>query len=429
MKKLLFTFGLLALLLFLTACNTNQNPEDRNYFQGYEGVETRFADRDSPPRDLYYYSDTDDNRFDITVEVENQGASYARGGLYLSGYDPNMIHVRGINPDLSGFGTCGFSLGNVGFGEFGFEVQCDRASVRTGGSGLLIDVENVGRILNDIFETTGWEEGRVIGEPVENLDFTIDKSSTNNKYSLNFNLAGQNIDLEYASRGRLMLAMLPIDFTRNFGKEYILAGDTPRFPGGDMAVVPWEANIQNFPQGIDDTRQTFMVTNCYLYSTHASPVVCIDPSPHSQSEKVCNPLRYNPTNGQGAPVAVTSIQQENTPREAVFKIRVSNQGNGEVWSPGKISKCNPYTETRVTSKDKNRVWLGQVRVSGDPTRLDCVPDDVIRLDPDTESGVVTCKYDIPFQGVQSAYQTPLVVELWYGYEDTIRRTVTVKRAI
>jgi hypothetical protein len=70
-----------------------------------------------------------------------------------------------------------------------------------------------------------------------------------------------------------------------------------------------------------------------------------------------------------------------------------------------------------------------IRVSGDLQRLDCTPNDYIRLNPDTGEGIITCMYNIPYSGLRSAYETPLVVELWYGYSKTREKKVYIKRAI
>ena len=124
-----------------------------------------------------------------------------------------------------------------------------------------------------------------------------------------------------------------ISFQRNFGVEYLLAGNIPEFPGGDTMFVDFDANIANWPQGLDQTKQTFLVTDCYLYTTHAAPVVCIDPSPFSETKKVCKPIPYTGTKGQGAPVVVTGISQENTPRQARFTIQVQNSpAKSSTWT-------------------------------------------------------------------------------------------------
>ncbi|MFB6198457.1 MAG: hypothetical protein ABEI52_09360, partial [Halobacteriaceae archaeon] len=83
---------------------------------------------------------------------------------------------------------------------------------------------------------------------------------------------------------------------------------------------------------------------------------------------------------------------------------------------------------RATLQDKNKVILGIARVAGSSVPLDCVPRRTIHLNK-AGKGEVTCRYNLPFQGLKSAYRTPLVIELWYGYENTIRETVTIQRAV
>ena len=150
---------------------------------------------------------------------------------------------------------------------------------------------------------------------------------------------------------------------------------------------------------------------------------------HFQDRKVCTPRHFTGTKGQGAPVAVTLIEQENTPRQAVFRIHVKNVGGGQVYDPGKLEMCSPYFPGRVTNQDLNVIYIGDIRVSGDLQRLRCTPNNFLRLNPQTQEGIITCMYDIPFSGLRSAYRTPLVVELWYGYSKTMQRRVLIKRAI
>ena len=42
-------------------------------------------------------------------------------------------------------------------------------------------------------------------------------------------------------------------------------------------------------------------------------------------------------------------------------------------------------------------------------------------------GMITCRYDMEYQTAKSAYRAPLVLELWYGYSETQRRNVHIKR--
>jgi|GEM_PF-932683 len=427
---------LLLLILGLTACNRvprrRQSPfvnfEDNKYYRGIRGVEMAFV-QGMPPSRLYYYSDTPDNVFDVTIEVANVGSSWARGGVFLSGYDPTMIEFEGINPARSSGKACIIDIGNIGFGEFGGTLRCEDFFIGAGKGGTF----EIG--IRDLFGSNGPYAGRFDLERLFggiSLDVFYKKTAGDNKrLTIGFNHpdVGQ-WDVDYANHGRLLIAMLQgIDFSRSFGQEYLLAGDTYEYPGGELAYITFRGNIVNWPAGLDSAYTTFLATNCYLYATYAAPIVCIDPAPFSQDKKVCYPKPYTGTNGQGAPVAITYIEQENTPRQAIFTIHVQNVGGGQVYDPGKLEMCSPYFPGRVTNDDLNIVYIGDIRVSGDLQRLDCTPNDFVRLNPKTGEGIITCTYNIPFSGLRSAYQTPLVVELWYGYSKTKEKTVYIKRAI
>lgn len=430
-RGLLITIALLLLIILaLSACSriprTRQsqfiNFEDNKYYQGFQGVEMRFVPG-LPPYKMYYYGSDYDNNFDVNVEVANIGSSWARGGLFLSGYDPNMMDVAGINPSRSSGRACMIDIGNIGFGEFGGSLRCEDFFIGAGTGGTF----EFG--IQDLFGSNGPYSGKFSLEKLfSGIDiYHKETAGGQNRWSIGFNNPG--IDIAYANHGRLLIALFQgIDFARNFGLDYLLEGDTYEYPGGELAYINFDGNIVNWPPGLDQSYTTFMVTNCFLYATYAAPVVCIDPTPFSDDRKVCIPRTFTGTKGQGAPVAVTYIYQENSPRQAIFEIHIRNVGGGDVYDPGRLEKCSPYFPGRVTNEDKNVIYIGDVRVSGDLQRLECTPNDYVRLDPITGEGIITCSYIIPFSGVRSAYQSPLVVELWYGYSKTMQKKVLLKRA-
>jgi hypothetical protein len=81
----------------------------------------------------------------------------------------------------------------------------------------------------------------------------------------------------------------------------------------------------------------------------------------------------------------------------------------------------------------NVVYLGDVRIGNTGLRtasnaggMSCSPQ-IIRLDPKTGTGTTTCTYPIEYTQIRSAYETPLVIELWYGYSQDIQKDVVIKR--
>lgn len=168
---------------------------------------------------------------------------------------------------------------------------------------------------------------------------------------------------------------------------------------------------------VDSLRQTFKATACYKYRTIANAQVCIDPDPFgvAPEEKVCQVSDVS-MGTQGAPVAVTSAQQEISRDRVQFKVQVSNVGGGTVIAPdASINECH----TRLERNEIDRV---RINAEFSDRVLDCEPE-LIRLTGG--SGFAFCSYE-GFLG-DEAYETVLQVELDYGYRNSIQRDVEVRR--
>ena len=106
-----------------------------------------------------------------------------------------------------------------------------------------------------------------------------------------------------------------------------------------------------------------------------------------------------------------------------------------MYDPAWLEKCSPYYPGRVTPEDKNVVYLGDVRIGSmglddgaGSGGITCNPR-AIRLDPKTKTGSTTCTYPLEYANLKSAYQTPLTVELWYGYSKVTQQNIHIKRVI
>ena len=411
---------LIALLAVLVAACTSfrggQRPITGNerYFTGTQGVIARF---ENFPTRIYYYpgGTIEDNTFEVGVDVRNEGASFTRGGIYISGYDPNLIRVRGVEIAGGGLGSCGLNILSGG-GAWGLLFGCEGVQVGADTSGNWVaNIEHI----SDIF---GWDKDKI--------DLALRTSGSSSGSNINLDLNNPNLDWEYLGFGRFFLSYFSgISFTRTFGQEYNLYGDMPDTPGGEIDFKRFEGTIQGtqWPPGLDELKQNLVMTNCYFYTTHASPLVCIDPDPMSENVKVCRPGQHTWTNSQGAPVAITAIEQEMSKRKAIFRITIQNVGTGEIFDPGKLEKCSPYLADRVRAEDKNIVYVGDIRIGN--TRLtECTPDNAIRLI--NGRGTITCSYPLGLAtGLKTGYETPLVVELWYGYRETQMQQILIKRMV
>jgi hypothetical protein len=423
-------FLLVVSMLFLTGCqgllNNNQNYANRQYYIGSEGVRMYFPDSGSPPSRLYYYkakpaeSQQDANTFSVNVKLENRGASYVRGATFVSGYDPGLIVIDGVDIQKdNGPGNCivDFDIRTIVDSLFGGHLQC---------SGVIADwsSQNTWNLrISDIGRFIGFNSS-TIDSLLKGTDIKVGSTNGN----VNFGFSTASFDLDYFNLGKgLMLALSSIDLSRWYGKEYMLHGSTPEYPGGEQNLIEFSGHILNWPSNLDHTTQSFLITNCYAYATYASPDVCIDPNPFSQDRKVCIPQDIVYPNSQGAPVAVTRVQQEATPYSVIFTIYFRNVNKGKVLDVGYLERCSPYYPGTLDSRYTNTLRVWDVRIGSQHLR--CTPDtQIVRLDETKNEGEITCTYDLEYSKVRSAYKTPLIIEAWYGYMDTMSRDVYIKRA-
>ncbi len=441
----IFTLLLIGLLV-LSACDggfRNYNdPSKERFFTGTDGVEIRLQPNAPPSKFFFYKNDPNrpnsdlDNSIPIMVELHNRGAAYSKGGVFISGFDPNLIEIDAVpmtrQPALMPC-ALGFQFYE---GDFGGRVQCPPGTLFGANFGFDTNTNtwnfgaDFGSLLTDYL---GWPPGT--HAPIQVVHDSAGKEFVS--FGLNFgNVNDMSLGL-YGRRYMLIASMASmfnfIESSYPWGKPFTLEGDSYEYPGGEIDFIQWDAKIvsNRWPDGLDQKEENFMVTSCYLYATYASPHVCIDPVPYSDSPKVCRPrdISYS---GQGAPVAITRINQENTGREVIFTIDIQNKGKGTVFygSPGYFDTCNPWDARRVTSREKNMVFIGDVRIIGDNivNQLECKPSSrVIPLD-ERGTGRIICTYPLEYVQAKSAYQTPLVVELWYGYSESESRKVLIKRA-
>ncbi|MFH1506637.1 MAG: hypothetical protein ABIE94_06675 [archaeon] len=385
------------------------DPKRVKFYTGTEGVDIELQGG-TPPNTIYYDSQGD-NEFDIDVEVQNKGPSFTRGAIFVSGFDPDMMKFEGMNIREYTYRDCYLdweSFGNDGSIIFGCDDYFDFTGGNDGYWGLGLE-------LGDILQEMGIDLGE--------LDIEIGGQG-GDIHDLNINW--DNMNIEGSLHGKALTAIAPFGASLGeVGEPFFLKPDNYDNPGGDFEYITYHGEIDNWPEGLDDTYQTFLITSCYLYETYAAPLVCIDPDLYSGSKKVCAPGTQTWGGGQGAPVAVTKIEQETTPQKVFFTIHVANVGGGTVYDKWWLGKCSPYSQGRTTLNEQNVVNLAYVKIGKD--FLNCVPETQnIRLD-ESGRGQITCVYDIRYNTIKSAYNTPLIIALWYGYEEHTQKQVYFKR--
>ncbi len=180
-------------------------------------------------------------------------------------------------------------------------------------------------------------------------------------------------------------------------------------------------------KNIDRYPATILASVCYGYRTVASENICIDPNPYATTVErtVCvpGPVGYGT---QGAPIAVSSVDVEPTPRISRFRISIDNVGGGTVFKPGidYLMKCNPYHMRGLEFNEVDYVRLSKVEVAGKVITLGCKPVDN-EWNVKLINGHATVFCELGGLGSGPAYTTPLTIELDYGYRSTISTQVEI----
>ncbi len=394
------------------------------YYSGKTGVTAEFKNF---PRKVFYYEDDAVNSFDFGVNVHNEGTSLTTGATYISGYDPHFLEIEGqiISPN-EGWGDCNLDITGIGdtFADWSGMLDC---ALEGGGA---FDYQQRGESGTLNFQNFG-----LLGEQIglwddssgffDTLDFGVNWNEDGLEgLNFNFDVGSFSAQLYYHGTGFVAILVQLFDFSAGLGREYTLAADNNHFPGGGQEYLDYHADIKSWPPGLDEFSTDLLLTNCYGYVTYASPLVCIDPMPHTEQQKTCTAKTIT-MSSQGAPVAVTKIEQENTRKKSIFTIHIKNVGSGDVINWQNIERCSPYYPGALLSKHKNVVYTPKL-IKIENQVLDCNPEGTVRLDENGE-GIIVCTYELEYINLQSAYKTPLIIEFWYGYQETDRESILFKR--
>ncbi len=212
-----------------------------------------------------------------------------------------------------------------------------------------------------------------------------------------------------------------LDFDALEGKSEV------NLEGGYSAVII-EGRTFNLPEGTPFYRTPIIVTTTYNYKTIATATVCIDPNPRSPNvrEKVCRVSEYGSVSmsgSQGAPVAVTSIEEDVTATSLLFKIYVQNVGDGLIIEENDVTE-DPNKGYDWDSLD--RVYIGDVKV-GNMDMDSCRPGIKEYVQLIDGRGYIFCK--LSSSSVSGVYKAPLNIQLEYGYSNSIQRDIEIFREL
>ena len=210
--------------------------------------------------------------------------------------------------------------------------------------------------------------------------------------------------------------------------ELQLRGKTPYSQVGDSSIIDFKGTINvdklNFPDG--KYAPTILGNLCYRYKTVAQPQVCIEKDPLSFTVKKACTAGDVSLSSQGAPIAVTKVEQLSTATKAQFKLTFRNVGRGIVVNPDK--SCTKDAMASIQRYDLDWVRIERMSIAG--KKLACGgtgSSNAVRLVDGT--GYVTCSIALPdiYQGTAPAFATPLDIEVSYLYKDTIQQSIRIAK--
>ena len=211
---------------------------------------------------------------------------------------------------------------------------------------------------------------------------------------------------------------------------------------GGTDIVTFKGKVTAANLKVEKYEPTLLATVCYRYFTTAGPSVCIDPDPYStlSQKKVCE-VNDISLSDQGAPIAVTRIDEEAFQDKTQFKISIKNVGNGDVIKKESITdKCDPLATAanKIGRDDVDKVSLEGVTI-GD-IELDCSPfaDGSVKSKKGTMriingEAYIVCELNKAdyeaYRSSRTSFTTPLKIRLEYGYRTTAQRSLQIKKEI
>ena len=204
-------------------------------------------------------------------------------------------------------------------------------------------------------------------------------------------------------------------------------------PKGGLDLFEFDGKVNANSLLAESYNFNILATACYNYETKAGPSVCIDPKPYDSGvEKACvvEPISLN---SQGAPIAITSIEEEVLAEEIQFRITIKNVGGGRAIKKGTADDCNPFDNKVNLRQNIDFVYLkeGGPKIGSDV--LTCRPSNedksIIRLIEG--EGFIICKWKKPDAmknkdyGLKQGYTTPLTINIDYLYMSSIQQPVQV----
>ncbi len=214
---------------------------------------------------------------------------------------------------------------------------------------------------------------------------------------------------------------------------FTLAGKSSINPLGDEEIVSLTVKALPLDPQSQTHASTIIATACYGYETLAAAEVCINPELFSTKplEKICQPGTTTLSQGQGAPIAVTSVETKMLPGPGEsmlvqFLITVQNAAKGQPLARTSVARA--CSSLPLEHTDLNVVGVSDLRVSRFSFRrgdFECSPVPV-QLREGTATFRCTLKPNL-LRRSEGTFKTTLFIALDYGYMFSAARNVQIER--
>lgn len=208
-------------------------------------------------------------------------------------------------------------------------------------------------------------------------------------------------------------------------ERFDLDGKSIYNPEGNREIKEFRAKTKKILPGIESYETAITATACYPYKTEATSLVCIDTDLAGRIKtKPCRTRTIAMPGGQGAPIAITSVEPKMMPHEDIekvqpeFQIKIQNLGAGQAMTREKV--FDACTGQALGTETWNRL---QVRAQLSENPLTCIPE-TVKLTQDT---TVICTLEEGISKTQGTYTAPLSIEADYGYLDRAVKQINIKR--
>ncbi len=188
----------------------------------------------------------------------------------------------------------------------------------------------------------------------------------------------------------------------------------------EFQTLEFEGNIDKTK--IKETYTPSIVANlCYAYKTQTSSQFCVSPSLyHSDiaSSHSCTPSKSISFDNQRAPIVVSGADLKSASNKVYLTLHITNKGGGMVVDNEKLSSC-------PNSLKRNDIdYVGYTIDVKSANKIECTPDPSqgkkIKLINGKGRAVCSLTFDSG-----SAFETPIEVNLDYGYAKSISKKVKI----